>query len=151
MATPRRAGGSPVTSRPAISILPASGRSSPAIRRRVVDFPQPDGPSKTTKLPGSVAKLILLTAGSAPQSLVTPLSRTSATRCPARLRPIHTIPLLAPANRHGPAGVVETIAGTSILAAITEGDSMVLDFGIPQAGRPELADMDTFHAVAYGT
>src|SRR5271166_6786988 len=71
MATPRRDGGSRVTSRPPISIWPASGRSSPAINRSVVDFPQPEGPSRTRRVPGSAAKLTPSTAGSAPQTLVT--------------------------------------------------------------------------------
>ena len=48
MERPRSEGESAVTSRPSIAMRPASGISSPAISLRVVDFPQPEGPSSTT-------------------------------------------------------------------------------------------------------
>src|SRR6476660_2528044 len=51
MATPRAPGGSWSTRSPPIEILPPSTRSSPAIMRRSVDFPQPDGPRKATNSP----------------------------------------------------------------------------------------------------
>jgi hypothetical protein len=50
--------------------------------RKVVDLPQPEGPSSTTKVPASAVKLTWSTAGSAPQRLVTPSSRTCATQEP---------------------------------------------------------------------
>ena len=43
-------------------ISPLSGLSSPAIIRSVVDFPQPEGPSRTTKWPVGTANETLLTA-----------------------------------------------------------------------------------------
>src|SRR5688572_6403406 len=49
-------GGSVVTSRPAIPIVPASAVSRPAISRSVVDLPHPDGPSNTLSVPASSAK-----------------------------------------------------------------------------------------------
>src|SRR5216683_3251641 len=42
---------------PATSISPALGRSSPAIERKVVVFPQPDGPSRVNSLPSGTSKL----------------------------------------------------------------------------------------------
>jgi len=42
----RRAGGSPVTSTSPIVMRPDESVSSPAMRRSVVDFPQPDGPEQ---------------------------------------------------------------------------------------------------------
>lgn len=52
MATPRAAGGRLVTLRPPISTIPSDAVSSPATIRRQVVLPQPDGPSRTVKLPG---------------------------------------------------------------------------------------------------
>ena len=56
MPTRRRSGGTeapaPDTRRPPISMVPASGASSPAIRRRNVVLPQPDGPSTVEHLAG---------------------------------------------------------------------------------------------------
>src|SRR6266568_6681947 len=78
MATPRRDGGSQVTSRPAMVTVPESGVSSPAMIRSVVDFPHPEGPSSTAKRPGSAVKLTPSTAGSAPQALRISVNRTSA-------------------------------------------------------------------------
>src|ERR1700754_1294569 len=42
--------------RPSTEIDPASGVSSPAMQRKVVVLPQPDGPSMVKKVPGSSAK-----------------------------------------------------------------------------------------------
>ena len=55
-----------VTSRPAISMRPSLGSSSPAIMRSVVVLPQPDGPNKVTSVPLSTVKLIPATAGVVP-------------------------------------------------------------------------------------
>ena len=46
MAVPRRTGGSPTTFSPPIRMVPAVGSSWPAIMRRIVVLPQPDGPSR---------------------------------------------------------------------------------------------------------
>src|SRR5215469_17737041 len=43
--------------RPATSISPALGRSSPAIERSVVVLPQPEGPSSVNNLPSGTSKL----------------------------------------------------------------------------------------------
>src|SRR2546428_12144252 len=47
---------------------PESGVSNPAIQRRVVVLPQPDGPRRTTKLPLSTARDKSLTAAAALES-----------------------------------------------------------------------------------
>ena len=51
MATSRSDGGRAVTSRPSTRTVPASGVSSPATRRSVVDLPHPEGPMIATKSP----------------------------------------------------------------------------------------------------
>ena len=67
----RWAGGRPVTSRPPIRMCPADTLSNPAIRRRVVDLPQPEGPSKTVKWPCGASKLTPSTALVSSHSLLT--------------------------------------------------------------------------------
>src|SRR6478672_9733875 len=51
------------TSSPPIAIMPPVGCSSPAMQRRVVVLPQPDGPSSTTISPAAMRKLTSSTAG----------------------------------------------------------------------------------------
>ena len=72
------AGGSAVTSRSAILIVPALAVSSPAISRKVVDLPQPEGPSSATRWPAGAEKLTFSTAAAVPQALVIPSRWTSA-------------------------------------------------------------------------
>ena len=57
MAMRRCAGGNAVTSLPPMKIRPPETRSRPAIRRSVVDLPQPDGPSSTTSEAAAASKL----------------------------------------------------------------------------------------------
>ena len=52
METLRRAGASEVTSLPPMMIVPEVTISSPAIKRNVVDLPQPDGPSSAASCSG---------------------------------------------------------------------------------------------------
>src|SRR5215208_3535450 len=54
--TPRSRAGSSVTSRPWRWTLPESGRSSPAMTRRMVVFPEPDAPSRTSASPSATSK-----------------------------------------------------------------------------------------------
>src|SRR3990172_6331204 len=49
-------GGKSLTTCPPMRISPAVGSSSPAIIRRSVVFPQPDGPSRTRNSPSLVAR-----------------------------------------------------------------------------------------------
>ena len=55
-----------VTSRPAIRMRPSLGSSRPAIMRKVVVLPQPEGPSSVTSVPASTVKLTPATAVAAP-------------------------------------------------------------------------------------
>ena len=71
----RCAGGSRVTSRPPISMLPASCASRPAITRSSVVLPQPEGPRKQTSLPLSTSSETASSAVKAPKRLVTPSTR----------------------------------------------------------------------------
>src|SRR5918994_7206014 len=62
--------------------------SRPAIIRRAVDFPHPDGPTKTTNSPSGMSKLILSTATtSSPKILVTSSRVTSAIPLPPSVPP----------------------------------------------------------------
>ena len=71
----RCAGGRCDTSRPAISMLPASCASRPAITRSSVVLPQPEGPRKQTSLPFSTSSETSSSAVKAPKRLVTALTR----------------------------------------------------------------------------
>src|SRR5215216_6758928 len=53
MLTSRRKGGTPTMSRPCSRIWPLVGSSKPAIMRRVVVLPQPDGPSREKNSPSA--------------------------------------------------------------------------------------------------
>src|SRR5258706_15311350 len=64
-----------------MEILPAVTSSSPAMRRRSVDLPQPEGPSSTTNRPCSARKLTPSTAATPPKRFVTP-SRTISDNAP---------------------------------------------------------------------
>src|SRR5215470_5075655 len=55
-------GGVWATSRPSRRIPPSVGCSNPAIRRRVVVFPQPDGPSSEKNSPPTTSRLMPSTA-----------------------------------------------------------------------------------------
>src|SRR5690349_4851884 len=93
---PRRAGGRAVTSCSPMKMLPLVTSSRPAMSRSVVDFPQPEGPSSTTKQPAGASKLTSSTARVAPQALLTPRrliadNRSSSPlplRCNATARPL---------------------------------------------------------------
>src|SRR5215475_6626421 len=51
------------TSSPPIEIVPPVGCSRPAMQRKVVVLPQPEGPSSTTISPAAIRKLTSSTAG----------------------------------------------------------------------------------------
>ena len=53
----RSRGRSCVTSRSPITTLPSVTSSSPAIIRRSVDFPQPDGPTSTMNSPSRMSSV----------------------------------------------------------------------------------------------
>src|SRR6516165_2920229 len=56
MARPRCAGRNRVASAPSITTRPLVTSSSPAIKRNRVDFPQRDGPRKTTNSPSAISR-----------------------------------------------------------------------------------------------
>ena len=66
MLTSRSVAESRVTSASPMRMAPEVAISSPAIRRRVVVLPQPDGPSRVTRAPGAISKLKLRTATTSP-------------------------------------------------------------------------------------
>src|SRR5512143_1255018 len=65
-------GGSRVTTRPSITMSPAVGSSIPAIIRRSVVFPHPDGPRRTRNSPSAVARSTCATALTCPNSFDIP-------------------------------------------------------------------------------
>src|SRR5262245_29768149 len=71
MAIRRLAGGISVTSWSPMRMRPPETCSRPAIRRSVVDFPHPDGPSSTSREAAAASKLIESTAVVVLQCLLT--------------------------------------------------------------------------------
>src|SRR5215467_7604866 len=67
----------PTTELPPISTSPSVGCSKPAIRRRDVVLPQPDGPRNEWNDPRRIAKLTWSTAATSPNRLVTLTKRMS--------------------------------------------------------------------------
>src|SRR4051812_41622222 len=78
MAIRRLRGGRVVASRPPMSTRPASTFSRPARQRSSVVFPQPDGPSSTTKSPSATSRSTSSTAVTLPKVLRIAWKRTSA-------------------------------------------------------------------------
>src|SRR5262245_21132369 len=83
MLMPRRSGGTVSRGeerrRSPSQISPASGASKPAISRRVVVFPQPEGPRRDRSSPCWISSVSSRTAAkSTPNRLVRPASRTAA-------------------------------------------------------------------------
>src|SRR3954454_22189355 len=61
----RSLGGTPLTSRSSMKMEPSSTGSSPASIRRVVDLPQPEGPTSTMNSPSPISRSSPGTAGAA--------------------------------------------------------------------------------------
>src|SRR5262245_12263475 len=72
-------GDAAATTRPRSMISPPSGCSRPAMRRRVVVFPQPLGPSSVNTSPRAISREAPSTAGLAPKSFLTPSRRRTVT------------------------------------------------------------------------
>src|SRR5919107_2271299 len=88
MAMSRWRGGRSLTTWSPIKTLPPVMSSRPAIIRRAVDFPQPEGPTKTTNSPSGISRFILSTATtSSPKTLVTSSRVTSAIPLPPSVYP----------------------------------------------------------------
>ncbi len=77
--------GSPETSAPSMLIAPVVGSSKPAIIRRVVVLPHPDGPSMVKNSPSPISRSISLTATKSPNAFDTPCRCTLASFKPTSL------------------------------------------------------------------
>src|SRR5215813_9112943 len=77
-------------SSPSSRILPALGCSKPAIMRRVVVLPQPEGPSMEKNSPPGMCRLMPCTATTGPNRLTTSTTWTSP---PPRTLPPLLLPL----------------------------------------------------------
>jgi hypothetical protein len=66
------------TSRPSMRIAPWSGVSKPAIMRKVVVLPQPEGPRNDTNSPASTLRLTPRTTWLAPKPFCRPSSSRNA-------------------------------------------------------------------------
>ena len=77
MAMPRFDGGTSLTTSPPILSVPLVMSSSPAISRSSVDFPQPEGPTKTTNSPSSISRSTPLITSTVPKDFLTWLSSTA--------------------------------------------------------------------------
>src|SRR5258708_16862010 len=87
----RRSGGVRwLTARPPMRISPDVGVSSPAIIRKSVVFPEPEGPRKTRNSPSRVSRFTLLTAPSCPSLKTFVRSRVSTTAIGGR--PVWSFP-----------------------------------------------------------
>src|SRR5690348_5816234 len=83
---------------PSMAIDPSLGRMKPAIMRKVVVLPQPEGPSSEMNSPAASDRLTPDTAGTSPKRLPRPLSCSFAT---GSTSPQHEVaPDQAEAHRH---------------------------------------------------
>src|SRR5215203_2932469 len=82
------------TRRSPTRISPSEGSRKPAISRKVVVLPQPDGPSRQTSCPWSIVSETLSTTASDENRLVSPRKSTDANPC-------------LPASRSGSASAVQ--------------------------------------------
>src|SRR5436189_5188387 len=81
MAMSRSRGSRSLTRSPPMTRSPSEMSSSPAIIRRAVDFPQPDGPTRITNSPSLTSRFMSLTASKpSAKRLLTP-SRTISAIC----------------------------------------------------------------------
>src|ERR1041384_3447287 len=88
------------TSSPPIEIDPPVGCSSPAMQRKVVVLPQPDGPSSTTISPAATRKLTSSTAGRPTENCLRRCATISSADMHASWSlpvPVNLVPLLDPA------------------------------------------------------
>src|SRR5690606_18193110 len=72
-------------------MLPSLISSRPAIIRKVVDLPHPDGPTRTTNSSSSITRLALLTATTLPYRFVT-FSKTTLAKAPTPFVPRNVLP-----------------------------------------------------------
>src|SRR5215475_4990007 len=82
----RRSGGSPVTRCSPKWMSPPSGSSKPAMVRRVVVFPHPEGPSRAMSSPSRTSRWRSSTATTLSKRLVRPLTAMTDIEAPSLLR-----------------------------------------------------------------
>src|SRR5512140_495802 len=87
MAMSRSFGATSFTTRPPMSIVPSEISSRPAIIRRAVDLPQPDGPTSTMNSWSRMSRFKPSMTETSPYRLATSLKTTSAMRGPPRSAP----------------------------------------------------------------
>src|SRR3712207_5880581 len=78
----RRHTGTSVTSAPPMRTLPSSGLTKPAMTRRSVVLPDPDGPSRLVRRPSSRPALTESSTRPAPKLFVTARTSTPVTQAP---------------------------------------------------------------------
>src|SRR6185436_3630536 len=97
-------------------ISPAVGSTKPAIRRSVVVLPQPDGPSRQTRLLCAIVSDTSSTTASGPYFLVNPRNSTDATFPPVIDRDVvrtpQTIGCYSPSWINPPSGIALIEAGS---------------------------------------
>src|SRR3954452_21465983 len=81
MAMSRSLGALSLTTCPSMINLPAVMSSRPAIMLRVVDFPQPDGPTRMTNSPSAMSMSHSWTARAPSGYFLVTLSRTISAMC----------------------------------------------------------------------
>ena len=86
MEMPRSEGASHVTSRPPMAMAPSVRFSRPAIIRSRVDFPHPDGPTKTQNSPSATSRLTPWMTGTSPKDFFTSLRVRPAMGVPKSTR-----------------------------------------------------------------
>src|SRR5262245_27728001 len=103
MAMSRSFGGTSFTTRSPMRSVPEEISSRPAIIRRLVVFPQPEGPTSTMNSPSPISRLRSFTAWKSPYTLLTFSNVTVAMAEPPR-RAIHRGPMhpAAGADLDGP-------------------------------------------------
>ena len=118
------------------STWPALTSSSPAIRRSVVDLPQPEGPSSTTKRPAAASKLTSSTARAASHALVTPRRLIADTEVPSPVQSYwktaaakHTMAVVLPCPETAMPTALRWIASGLLAAAATLGIAQDRDAG----------------------
>src|SRR5262245_28999134 len=138
MPTPRCCGGASVTSSPSSATSPESGCSRPAMTRRSVDFPDPDGPRSAVSEPPAIAIETSSSATYSPNRLVT------------RRTAIATVVLL-PEERHRQQGKERQHGqehGGSVRAREVEGMEAILHVQRERLGAArEMAGDDRHRAV----
>src|SRR6516225_3268126 len=109
MAMSRSRGGMSLTTRSSILISPPVTVSSPAIIRRIVLLPQPDGPTRTRNSPSTISKSTPCTTSRSPYFLTRRLTTTCAISVPSARSASHDTPTVQLERRESEVGRPERI------------------------------------------